>query len=38
MLLAEKGIPITNFSNPGGVTLKTVHYPEGITTTDWYLK
>ncbi len=38
MLLAEKGRPITNFSNPGGVILKKVHYPEGITTTDWYLK
>jgi len=38
MLLAEQGMPIRNFSNPGGVVLKTVHYPEGITTTDWYLK
>jgi membrane peptidoglycan carboxypeptidase len=38
MLLAEQGMAIRNFSNPGGVVLKTVHYPEGITTTDWYLK
>ena len=38
LLLAEQGRPITDFSNPGGVVLKTVHYPQGITTTDWYLK
>jgi len=38
MLLAEQGMPLTNFANPGGVVQKTVHYPEGITTTDWYLK
>ena len=37
MLLAEQGHPITDFSNPGGLVKKTVHYP-GITTTDWYLK
>ena len=37
MLLAEQGMPITNFPNPGGVIQKTVHYPEGITSTDWYL-
>ena len=37
MLLAEQGMPITNFANPGGVIQKTVHYPEGITSTDWYL-
>ena len=37
MLLAEQGMPITNFANPGGVVQRTVHYP-GITTTDWYLK
>ena len=37
MLLAEQGLPITNFAIPGGVVLKTVHYPS-ITTTDWYLK
>ena len=37
LLLAEQGMPITNFANPGGVVLKTVHYP-GLTTSDWYLK
>ena len=37
MLLAEQGKPIIDFSNPGGLVQKTVHYPEGITTTDWYL-
>jgi len=38
MLLAEQGMPITAFANPGGLVKKTVTYPEGITTTDWYLK
>jgi penicillin-binding protein 1A len=38
MLLAEQGRPITGFHNPGGLVRKTVSYPEGITTTDWYLK
>lgn len=38
MLLAEKGLPITDFQNPGGLEKRTVHYPEGITTTDWYLE
>jgi penicillin-binding protein 1A len=37
MLLAEQGIPITGFVNPGGLVQKTVSYP-GITTSDWYLK
>jgi membrane peptidoglycan carboxypeptidase len=37
MLLAEQGKPITDFSNPGGLVQKTVYYPQGITTTDWYL-
>ncbi len=37
MLLAEKGRPVGNFVNPGGLETKTVHYP-GITTTDLYLK
>ena len=37
MLLAEQGMPIRNFTNPGGVVLQTLHYPQGITTTDWYL-
>lgn len=38
MLLAEQGRPTTGFQNPGGLVMKTVSYPEGITTTDWYLK
>ncbi len=38
MLLAEQGRPITDFHNPGGLEKKTVRYPEGIKTTDWYLK
>jgi len=37
LLLAEQGHPITDFTNPGGVVKRTVHYPAGITTTDWYL-
>jgi len=38
MLLAEQGKPITNFPDPTGVVQKTVQYPVGITTTDWYLQ
>jgi penicillin-binding protein 1A len=38
MLLAEQGRPITGFNNPGGLEKKTLSYPEGITTTDWYLR
>jgi penicillin-binding protein 1A len=37
MLLAEQSHPIAYFTNPGGVVKRTVDYPEGITTTDWYL-
>ncbi len=37
LLLAEQGLPIKDFQNPGGLIRKTVRYPEGITTTDWYL-
>ncbi len=36
MQLLEKGRPIQNFANPGGVVQKAVNYP-GKTTTDWYL-
>jgi membrane peptidoglycan carboxypeptidase len=36
MLLAEQGLPVKNFPNPGNLVQATVHYP-GITTTDWYL-
>jgi len=38
LLLAEQGHPISGFTNPGGVVQRTVHYPAGITTTDWYLQ
>jgi membrane peptidoglycan carboxypeptidase len=38
MLLAEQGRPVTGFQNPGGLEKKTVNYPVGITTRDWYLK
>jgi penicillin-binding protein 1A len=38
MLLAEQGKPITDFQNPGGLVKKTVHYPQGLTTTDWYIQ
>jgi len=37
LLLAEQGRPISDFANPGGLVKKNVTYPEGITTTDWYL-
>jgi len=39
MLLAEQGRPVKNFPGPpSGVVQKTVHYPQGITTTDWYIQ
>jgi hypothetical protein len=40
MLLAEQenGLHPTDFAVPSGVVKRTVHYPEGITTTDWYIK
>jgi membrane peptidoglycan carboxypeptidase len=37
MLLAEQGKPIQNFTLPHGLIYATVHYPGGITSTDWYL-
>jgi membrane peptidoglycan carboxypeptidase len=37
MLLAEQGLNPTNFTVPSGVVKRTVSYPEGITTTDWYI-
>lgn len=36
MLLAERGYPVKDFADPGGMARKTVHYG-GITTTDWYI-
>jgi membrane peptidoglycan carboxypeptidase len=38
LLLVEKGRPNTLFQNPGGLVMNKVSYPEGITTTDWYLQ
>ncbi|HEY3993165.1 MAG TPA: transglycosylase domain-containing protein [Ktedonobacteraceae bacterium] len=38
MLLAEQGRQPTNFPVPSGVASRTVTYPEGLTTTDWYIK
>lgn len=37
MLLAEKGHPIRNFQNPGGLVRATVTYPDGVKSTDWFL-
>lgn len=38
MLLAEQGQHPTDFAVPSGVVQRTVSYPEGLTTTDWYIK
>jgi membrane carboxypeptidase/penicillin-binding protein PbpC len=37
MLAAERNHPIQNFILPHGLIGATVHYPDSITTTDWYL-
>lgn len=37
MLLAEQGYPIQEFQNPGGLLQATVTYPDGVTSTDWFL-
>ncbi len=37
MLVAEQGHPIRNFVNPSGLQRATVTYPDGVTTTDWFL-
>jgi len=37
MLLAEKGHPVKQFSLPPGLVRATVHYSDGVTSTDWYL-
>lgn len=37
MLLAEEGYPVKNFTAPGGMYQRTVHYG-GMTTTDWYIQ
>ena len=38
MLLAEQRHKPTNFTIPSGVVKRTVSYPEGLTTSDWYIK
>ncbi|HEY7346724.1 MAG TPA: transglycosylase domain-containing protein [Ktedonobacterales bacterium] len=37
MLAAEQGHPINNFILPHGLIRATVAYPDGVTSTDWYL-
>ncbi|HEY7125257.1 MAG TPA: transglycosylase domain-containing protein [Ktedonobacterales bacterium] len=37
MLLAEHGHPVVPFVLPPGLVRATVHYPDGVTSTDWYL-
>lgn len=37
LLQAEQGRPVRAFQNPGGLVLATVTYPDGVTSTDWYL-
>jgi membrane peptidoglycan carboxypeptidase len=37
MLLAERGRPIVPFVLPPGLVRATVRYPDGVTSTDWYL-
>ncbi len=37
MLLAERGHPVVPFVLPPGLVRATVHYPDGVTSTDWYL-
>jgi penicillin-binding protein 1A len=40
MLLAEQelGKAPVDFATPAGVAQRTVRYPEGLTTTDWYIR
>jgi membrane peptidoglycan carboxypeptidase len=38
MLLAEQARISRNFVAPPGLVQRTVSYPEGISTTDWYIK
>ncbi|HLV98886.1 MAG TPA: transglycosylase domain-containing protein [Ktedonobacterales bacterium] len=37
MLVAEQNRPVQNFTLPHGLLYATVHYPDGVTSTDWYL-
>ncbi|HXR66863.1 MAG TPA: transglycosylase domain-containing protein [Ktedonobacteraceae bacterium] len=38
MLLAEQNRQPKDFAVPAGVVNRTVHYPAGLTSTDWYIK
>jgi membrane peptidoglycan carboxypeptidase len=38
MLLAEQGHSPTDFVAPPGIVQRTITYPEGLTTTDLYIK
>jgi membrane peptidoglycan carboxypeptidase len=38
MLLAEQSHHPANFAVPPGLVQRTVTYPAGLTTTDWYIK
>jgi membrane peptidoglycan carboxypeptidase len=37
MLAAERGQPVQGFALPAGLIQATVSYPDGVTSTDWYL-
>ncbi len=37
MLMAERGHPVQPFVLPHGLVYARVHYPDGVTSTDWYL-
>lgn len=37
MLVAERGQPVYSFFLPHGLIRATVTYPDGVTSTDWYL-
>ncbi len=37
MLLAEQGHPVVPFVLPHGLVHATVHYSDGVTSTDWYM-
>ena len=37
MLVAEKGHPIRDFTNPGGLQQATLTYPDGVSATDWFI-
>jgi membrane peptidoglycan carboxypeptidase len=37
MLVAERGRPVRDFSNPGDLERATVTYPDGVKTSDWFM-